>query len=471
MKKLTTLFVLAGAAGLTACGPKLPEHPNLIYILADDLGYGDIGVNGQKLIQTPNIDRLAAEGIQFSQHYAGSTVCAPSRCCLMTGMHTGHSVVRGNRPMKPEGQAPMPEGTVTIAQLLHDAGYVTGMFGKWGLGGPGSVSEPMNAGFDEFYGYNCQRHAHRYYTDYLWHNRERDSLPENRNNQMVTYSQDKIMEYLLKFIRDYHDTTFFLYAPFTLPHAELQVPDENRAPYMGKFKETPFKGGYYRAQEYPKATFAGMVSRLDKDVGRIVNLVQTLGIADHTLLIFTSDNGPHKEGGADPDFFDSNGIFRGYKRDLYEGGIREPFIAWWPGIIAKGSHSDHLSAFWDFMPTACDLVGISSPEGIDGISYLPALLGRHQPAHDYLYWEFHEQGGKQAVRMGDWKAVRLQVSRMEHPATELYNLAEDPSETHDLSSEKPEILKKIETIMETAHTPDPKWPLLFSEKKRGKQSK
>ena len=300
------LLLITLLSGMISCNVN-PDKPNIVYIMADDLGYGDIGIQGQEIIKTPNIDQMATEGLRFTQHYSGSTVCAPSRCCLMTGLHTGHAVVRGNREMKPEGQTPMPEGTVTIVGLLNEAGYVTGMFGKWGLGGPGSVTDPVNAGFDEFYGYNCQRHAHRYYTPYLWHNSERDSFPENMDNNFVTYSQDKIMEHCLQFIRDNKDNRFFLYAPFTIPHAELQVPEEERAPFMGKFEEKIYQGGgSYRYQENPRATFAGMVSRLDKDVGEILDLLKELELEEKTIVFFTSDNGPHREGGADPDFFNSN---------------------------------------------------------------------------------------------------------------------------------------------------------------------
>jgi len=442
------------------------ERPNIIYIMADDLGYADLGATGQELIKTPNLDIMAAEGIMFSQHYAGSTVCAPSRSCLMTGMHTGHASVRGNREMKPEGQYPMPEGTETVIGLLKEAGYVTGMFGKWGLGGPGSVTDPMNAGFDEFYGYNCQRHAHHFYTDYLWNNNTRDSFPENRNNQYVTYSHSLIAERCLEFIRKHQHEPFFLYAPFTIPHAELLVPEEAMLPYRDSFEETPWPGGHYRAQPTPRAAYAGMVSLMDKDVGRILNLLQELELEEKTLVIFTSDNGPHREGGNDPDFFNSNGIFRGIKRDLYEGGIRVPFIAWWPGKITPSTETAHLSAFWDFMPTACELAGVPGPAGIDGISYLPALMGKNQKQkHEYLYWEFHEQGGKQAVRKDNWKAVRLNVSREGNPATELYNLAEDPGEKNNVADKYPEILNEMNDIFATARTSNPDWPLLVKEKK------
>jgi arylsulfatase A-like enzyme len=453
-----------GCLSISCSNEQFPEKPNIVYIMADDLGYGDVGIHGQKIIKTPNLDRMASEGLRFTQHYSGSTVCAPSRCCLMTGLHTGHAAVRGNRPMRPEGQVPMPEGTVTVVGLLKEAGYVTGMFGKWGLGGPGSVTDPMNTGFDEFYGYNCQRHAHRFYTPYLWHNSAKDSFPENLDDNYVTYSQDLIIEHTLQFIRDHKDEAFFLYAPFTIPHAELQVPDEDRDPYMEMFEETVYQGGgSYRYQEFPKATFAGMVSRLDRDVGRMLDLIVELGIDHKTVVFFTSDNGPHKEGGADPEFFNSNGIYRGIKRDLYEGGIRMPFFAWNPGHIKPGV-TDHMAAFWDFLPTACELAGVVAPSDIDGISYVSTLLNKKQDAHDYLYWEFHEQGGKQAIRKGDWKAVKLQVSRQHSPGIELYNLAEDPGEETNLADQHPEIIEEMEEIFKSARTEDPDWPLLLEEK-------
>ena len=454
--RLFKIFAFLFLLALISCNED--QKPNIIYIMADDLGYGDIGVQGQEIIKTPNIDRMASEGLRFTQHYSGSTVCAPSRCCLMTGLHTGHASVRGNKSMK---QVPMPAGTVTVVGLLKNAGYATGIFGKWGLGGPGTATDPNNAGFEEFYGYNCQRHAHRYYTPYLWHNNDRDSFPENLNDKLKTYSQDKIMEHCLKFIVDNKDKPFFLYAPFTIPHAEIQGPEEDRAAYMGMFEEKTFNGGgNYRYQENPRATFAGMVSRLDSDIGKILELLTELGLEEKTMVFFTSDNGPHQEGGADPDFFNSNGIYRGIKRDLYEGGIRIPFIAWNPGNIQPGI-TNHLAAFWDFMPTALEIADIDNPVEIDGISYLPTLLNKKQKQHDYLYWEFHERGGKQAIRKGNWKAVKLQVSKNLNPDIELYNLIDDPGEQNNIADKHPEIIN----IFANARTADPNWPLLANEKK------
>lgn len=441
------------------------EHikPNIIFILADDLGYGDLGCYGQEKIKTPNLDKLASRGIIFTQHYAGSTVCAPSRASLMTGYHTGHTVVRGNRPMKPEGQYPMPDSTVTVAELLKDAGYVTGALGKWGLGGPGSEGDPVNQGFDLFFGYNCQREAHFFYPEHLWRNTEKVILPENAGGKKEIYSHDMIAEEALNFIKENKDKPFFLYIPFTIPHAELAVPENSLNEYKGKFPEEPFPGAHYGAQEFPKAAYAGMVSRMDADIGRIMELLNELNLSENTLVIFTSDNGPHHEGGNDPDFFDSNGPLRGIKRDLYEGGIRVPFIARWTRKIKPGTETSHISAFWDLLPTACEIAGTEAPENIDGISYLPAMLGQEQVVHDYLYWEFLEQGGKQAVRKGDWKAVRLNVKKNPESPIELYDLSSDTGEENNIADKNPEIVKMMEDIMEKARFEDTIWSLIPSQ--------
>jgi len=439
--------------------------PNIIFILADDLGYGDPGCYGQEKILTPNIDRLASEGIRFTRHYAGSTVCAPSRSVLMTGLHTGHTFIRGNREVQPEGQVPLPDSILTLPEILKQAGYVTGAFGKWGLGYPGSEGDPQNQGFDHFFGYNCQRYAHRYYPAYLWEDGRKVDLEGNDWTRKVTYAPDLIQEKTLDFIRQYSDTTFFAFVPVTIPHAELVVPEDSIFHhYRGKFPETPYEGrpgadygpdmviGMYCSQEYPHATFAAMVSRLDLYVGQIMETLAELGIADNTMIMFSSDNGPHHEGGADPGFFNSNGGLRGIKRDLYEGGIRVPFIVSWPGKISNGRVSAHMSAFWDLMPTLADLTG-AEVEETDGISFLPELMGEEQPAHPYLYWEFHEQGGKQAVLQGDWKAVRLNVAEDPQGEPELYNLAESSSEQHNVAAGHPEVVKQMKRLMEEARTP------------------
>lgn len=425
------------------------SKPNIIYIMADDLGYGDLSCYGQRRFETPNIDRLAAGGMRFTQHYAGSTVCAPSRCCLMTGKHTGHAFVRGNREVKPEGQWPIPAETTTVAALLRVAGYTTGMFGKWGLGAPGSAGDPMRQGFDTFYGYNCQRHAHRYDVDYLWHDGEKVAVSTS------DYSHDLIAEKALTFIRDHKDDSFFCYLPITIPHAAMQVPDEDAAPFREQWPEFNDETGRYAGTEVtnPVAQFAGMVTRMDRTVGHLLDLLDELGIAENTLVMFTSDNGPHQKGGHQPEFFDSNGPLRGVKRDLYEGGIRVPMIARWPGKIAAGATSDHVSAFWDVMPTLGAIADVPVPEDVDGISMLPTLLGNYdeQVQHGYLYWEFHERGGKQAVRKGDWKAVRLGVTKDRNAPIELYDLSDDLGEVNDVAQAHPDIVAEMSRLMREAH--------------------
>lgn len=439
--------------------------PNIIYILADDLGYGDLGCYGQEKFATPHLDQLASDGIRFTRHYAGSTVCAPSRSALMTGLHTGHTPVRGNQEVQPEGQWPLADSVVTLAELLKEAGYVTGAFGKWGLGFPGSEGDPVNQGFDLFFGYNCQRYAHRYYPEYLWENQQKVYLPGNHWSAIQTYAPDLIQQRTLDFIRDHKDTSFFAYVPMVIPHAELIVPeDEVFQLYLGRFPEEPYVGapgadygpdmviGMYCSQEHPHATFAAMVSRLDRYVGEIVQVLEELGIAENTLILFSSDNGPHMEGGADPEFFNSSGGLRGVKRDLYEGGVRVPFIASWPGTITKGRTSDHISAFWDVLPTLSDLTGFEVQQS-DGISFLPELLGEDQEAHEFLYWEFHERGGKQAILSDSWKAVRLDVGADPDGPLELYNLEKDPFEAQNLAGAHPELAEKFARMMKEQREP------------------
>ncbi|MDT7829336.1 arylsulfatase [Pricia sp. S334] len=439
--------------------------PNIIYILADDLGYGDLSVYGQEKFETPHIDKLAERGMLFTQHYSGSTVCAPSRSALMTGMHTGHTVVRGNKEVQPEGQHPIPDSTYTLAEAMKKAGYVTGAFGKWGLGFPGSEGDPTNQGFDTFYGYNCQRLGHNYYPDHLWSNTDSIVLSENTNKKDGAYAPELIHRETLKFIDTHKHTPFFLYVPTIIPHAELAAPEEYMEKHRGKYPpEKAYEGvddgpnfnqGPYRSQEETHAAFAAMIDVLDDQVGDIMAKVDDLGLADNTIIIFTSDNGPHEEGGADPEYFDSNGPFKGVKRDLYEGGIRVPMIASWPGRIAPGSKTDLISAFWDILPTFSDIVGISVPDDTDGISLLPTLLGNdaEQKHHDYLYWEFHERGGRQAVRKGKWKAVRYNVFKNPNGALELYDLDEDRGETNNVAEEHPDVVAEMEDIIETARTP------------------
>jgi arylsulfatase A-like enzyme len=410
----------AAAATLTGCtkpmgllgSEQAVSKPNVIFVLADDLGYGDLGCYGQKQIRTPNIDRMAAEGLRFTDHYAGSTVCAPSRCSLMTGLHTGHTYVRGNREIKPMGQLPLPADTPTVPKMLKQAGYTTALIGKWGLGGPDSTGTPNRQGFDYFFGYLCQRHAHNYYPEFLFRNDERVPLdnevagdrPDGAGvaTKKIQYSYDLMAEEALKFVEANKDGPFFLYLAITIPHAN------NEAGKQGM--EVP-DYGVYAGKDWPDAQkgHAAMITRLDRDMGRLMQKLKDLDIDENTIVFFTSDNGPHREGGADPDFFDSNGPLRGIKRDLYEGGIRVPLIARWRGRIDAGRTTDHVSAFWDFMPTFAVLSGQKPPADTDGLCMVPTLLGRteKQKKHKFLYWEFHERGSKQAVRMGRWKAVRF----------------------------------------------------------------
>lgn len=459
--------VLCPLGELLAVNPLIKKdlhHPNVIFILADDLGYGDLSCYGQTKFKTPNIDKLAASGIRFTNHYAGCTVCAPSRSALMTGLHTGHTYIRGNKSILPEGQEPLPAGTYTVARLFKEAGYTTGAFGKWGLGGPGSDGVPEKQGFDEFFGFNCQSLAHNYYPEYMWHNDQKVFLEGNKNGGKGQYAHDEYHKMALQFIEKHKDGPFFMFCPYIIPHAELLAPDDSLLhQYKGKFPEKPFSGvdsgpqyrkGGYASQTNPRATFAAMVSRLDRSVGEIIAKLKKLGIEKNTLVIFTSDNGPHLEGGASPDFFNSSEPFRGYKRSLYEGGIRVPFIACWPGVVLPGKISDYPSAFWDFLPTAAELAGVRLSKPSDGISMIPVLTGKGiQKTHEFLYWEFHEGGTKQAVRMGKWKAVRFGTKE----PLELYDLSMDIHEDKNVAAAHPEIIAKIENYLKSARTVSKIW--------------
>lgn len=438
--------------------------PNIIYILADDLGYGDLGVYGQTKFKTPNIDKLASEGMLFTQHYSGSTVCAPSRSALLTGMHTGHTVVRGNKEVQPEGQFPIPDNTYTLAEAMKKAGYTTGAFGKWGLGFPGSEGDPVNQGFDTFFGYNCQRLGHHYYPDHLWFNRDSIVIPENIGLNKGLYAPNLIHKKTIEFIKNNKSKPFFVYVASIIPHAELVAPDSLMQKYRNKYlPEKEFEGvefgeaygdGHYLSQKESHAAFVAMIDLLDQQVGEIMDKVEELGISDNTIVIFTSDNGPHREGGADPDYFDSNGPLKGTKRDLYEGGIRVPMMVKWPSKIEAGSKSDHISAFWDVFPTFSDIAGVNTPDNIDGISFLPELLGQDdQKEHEYLYWEFHEKGGRQAVRKGNWKAVKYNVLKNPNATVELYDLTSDIGETNNVADAHPEIVEQMEVILNEARTP------------------
>ncbi len=466
----TILILMISALSFYCCESKqIIDQPNIIYILTDDLGYGDLGCYGQERILTPNIDQMAREGIRFTDHYSGSTVCAPSRSTLMTGQHTGHTYVRGNYRLEPMGQIPLPDDTKTVAEYLKLEGYSTALIGKWGLGGPDTEGIPRKQGFDYFYGYLCQRHAHNYYPEFLFRNEERIKLEGNRvenprpdgegvSVDRAQYSHNLLAEESLQFIERNKDRPFFLYMALTIPHANNRGGDNG----MDIGMEVPDLG-IYADKDWPFAEKgkAAMITLMDNDVGRVMKKLVELGIDKNTLVIFTSDNGPHKEGGAQPDFSNSSGPLRGIKRDLYEGGIRVPMIAWWPGTIKENTTSDHVSAFWDFLPTACDLAGIDVPTDIDGISFLPTLLGKEQPQHNYLYWEFHERGIKRAFRIGNYKIVQNGIDS----PFEIYDLETDLGETKNIADQHPEILARVQEILKNVRTESEIWKIPETDKK------
>lgn len=426
--------------------------PNIVFVLADDMGIGDLGCYGQTKIKTPNIDRLAEHGLLFTNHYSGSTVSAPSRCCLLTGKHTGHSFVRGNKGVNtPEGSfdLALPDSELTVAELLKKKGYKTMCVGKWGLGGPNTEGSPINQGFDYFFGYLSQSAAHRYYPEYLYENDKRVYLDGK------VYSHFIIMEKGLNFIKENADSPFFAYFAVTPPHADLDYPDLSQ--YDGKFPETPFinnKGKGFKTQMKPKAAYASMVSEVDKNVGQIISLLEKEGILDNTIIIFSSDNGVHCVGGNDPDFFDSNGPFRGYKRDLYEGGVRAPYIVSWPKVIKEKRKTDNISAFWDFLPTVADIVGEKAPDNIDGVSFLPVLKGadKNPVQHDYIYYEFYEQGGKQSILKDGWKLVRLNLSKPNKLKEELYYLPSDIGEKNNIIEQNKDKADELRELMSKVRT-------------------
>jgi len=473
MKYFILTLILICFCSVQAYPQGRPAHdkPNIIFILADDLGYGDLGFNGQKYIETAVLNKMADEGITFSQFYAGSPVCAPSRAALMTGMHTGHAYIRGNKEIDPEGQEPLADSLVTLAELFKASGYQTGAFGKWGLGFVNSEGDPTRQGFDEFFGYNCQRQSHRYYPGHLWKNQEKVEFPGNQPGHSGIYAPDIIQNEALDFIEKNRDKPFFLFLAYTLPHAELIVPEDSLfTKYKGIFPEAPFRGNDYKightitgyaSQAYPRAAYATMVHRLDSYVGQVFGKLKSLGLDENTLVIFTSDNGPASEGGADPVFFESSAKFRGIKRDVYEGGIRVPFVARWPGKITPGTQSSHISALWDILPTLAELAGNQVTHSVDGISMLPSLTATGtQRRHPYLYWEFHEQGGKQALRKGHWKAVRLGVKEDPAAPIALYNLEKDPSETTDLAERHPDKVRELDQLMKEAHKESSLFPFI-----------
>ena len=450
----------AGANGRQAGAPaQQASRPNILLIHADDLGYGDLGAYGQGRFATPSLDRLAREGTRFTQYYSGSTVCAPSRAALMTGMHTGHGWIRGN------GDIPLRDEDVTVAMALRDAGYRTAVIGKWGLGNPGTSGQPDRKGFEYSFGFLDHRHAHRQYTDHLYRNGERVATDLERD-----YVNDLFTRETVSFVERSDPRPFFVYLNYTVPHAELRAPADSMEPMKGKFPETPFTNEKadarptgatsdgpsigYRSQPTPRAAFAAMITRMDRDIGRLLEVLRSRGLEQRTLVMFTSDNGPHREGGADPVFFSSSGGLRGIKRDLYEGGIRVPMIARWTGTIPAGRLSHQPWAHWDVFPTVAEIAGAKTPPGLDGLSMARELRGAAQPAHEFMYWEFHERGFQQAVRMGKWKGVRLKPGA----PLELYDLAADPTEAREISAKHPEVVAQIEAYLKTARTPSARWP-------------
>jgi arylsulfatase A-like enzyme len=481
-----SLAACAGSARLDS-PPALPEQPNLVYILADDLGYGELGSYGQEHIRTPRLDALADEGMRFTRHYSGSPVCAPSRCVLLTGLHTGHAAIRDNDEMSArgdvwhddalEGQRPLPGDTVTMGHRLQDAGYATGFVGKWGLGGPASEGAPEVMGFDRFFGYLCQRQAHNYYPTHLWRDGQKVPLdnPDYHPHQRLPdgadpsdpasyadyqgndWAPDLMIDEAEAFVRENSDRPFALVFASPIPHLALQVPDEDLAPYDGVFEERAYVGGAgYLPHPTPRAAYAAMISRLDTDVGRLVDLVDELGLTGRTLFVFSSDNGPSWVGGVDLEFFGSSGGLKGRKAQILEGGLRVPMVARWPGVVPAGSVSDHVSAFQDVLPTFCELAGAPAPEPCDGLSMVPALTGAgdRQPRHPFLYWEYRRR--QQALVMDDWKAMRMGPDQ----ALELYDLAADPGETTDVAADNPALVARMERLMAAAHGPSEHFELI-----------
>ena len=467
LNSITCFFLLLSSNLLVAQNNK----PNIVFILADDLGIGDLGVYGQQKIKTPNLDQLAKQGALFTQFYAGTSVCAPSRASLMTGMHTGHAYIRGNKEIEPEGQEPLADSIRTFAMDLQEAGYITGAFGKWGLGMVGTSGDPNVKGFDTFYGYNCQRQSHRYYPTHLWHNKQKINLTGNDLAQKVQYAPALIQQKTLQFIEENKDRPFFLFVPSVLPHAELTGPDDSYFEmYKNAFLEKQFKGqdygpnasiSGYASVEKPRATYAAMVSRLDGYVGEIIKKLDELGLRENTIIIFSSDNGAHQEGGADPAFFNSTAGYKGVKRSLYEGGIRTPLIVNWKNKISPNQKINHIGAFWDIYNTMMDLGQTKSTVENDGISFLPTLLKKGiQKKHNSLYWEFHEDGGRQAILHNGWKLIIQKVRSAQNSCRELYQLEKDPFEKNNLADKYPAKVKQLEKLINQSHMESKIYPLL-----------
>jgi arylsulfatase A-like enzyme len=461
------------------------DRPNIVFILADDLGYRELGCYGQTKIRTPHLDQLAAEGLCLTQHYSGNAVCAPSRCVLMTGRDPGHAWIRNNSEMQPEGQKPIPASEVTIAELLKAQGYVTGAFGKWGLGGPGSEGDPLNQGFDHFFGYNCQRHAHSFYPDYLWSDSERialnnhppvpghaklkagDDPADPRSYDAFKgqdYAPDRIREAALEFITENKERPFFLYYPTTLPHVALHVPDDELEPYLELgWNDAPFTAadGGYTPHFTPRAAYAAMISHMDRDVGALLQHLKELRLEDNTVVVFSSDNGTtHLEQEVDYEFFESVGNLRGLKGSLYEGGVRVPAIVRWPGQILAGTKSDFVSGFEDWLPTLLEIAGAEEavPEDLNGISLSPLLTTGTQKERELLYREFPGYGGQQSLRIGRWKAIRQNLEKG-LVKTELYDLVADGPEAQDLAEQNPAIVQEMERRMAEYRTPSSLFPL------------
>ena len=462
-------ILLAGIAitiltltSMTSCQKESPKKPNIVLIMADDLGWGELGCYGQTKIETPNIDKLASEGMKFTQFYAGSAVCAPSRCNLMTGKHGGHAYIRNNGEIKDKvpgifgGQSPIPAEEPTIAKTLKAAGYTTGCFGKWGLGAVGTTGDPLNQGFDKFYGYNCQRHAHNLYPKYLVSDSTNEKLEGNtRGITGETYAPQRIADEMLKFIKENKDKPFFVYYPTVLPHLALQAPEKAIDQYRGRWEDEPYVEGPYLPHPTPKACYAAMITFIDTQVGRLMAKLKKHGLDENTIVIFTSDNGAtYLKKQVDYEFFNSVGPLRGLKGSLYEGGIRVPLIARWPNKITAGTESDHRGVNYDIPATLSELVGVKFDANTDGVSFLPTLLNRtsKQNKSEYLFWDFSGYGGQLAVRMGKWKGIKKDIKKNPDAPLELYNLEIDIAESNNVVNEFPDITKKIEGIMISGRT-------------------
>jgi arylsulfatase len=489
---MTLRSLLACVVLCAVSGPLFAQKPNIVFLIADDLGYGDLSCYGQTKFKTPNMDRLAKEGMRFTQHYSGSNVCAPSRCALMTGKHTGHTYIRENRQAKgfPEGQEPVPAGYLQLPKLLKEQGYVIGGFGKWGLGPMGSTGDPLKHGFTRWYGYNCQGVAHNSYPTHLWDNEKQvplnnpkfaahQKMPDGKDKDDSAsyapfigkdYAPDLIAAKAREFLTENKARPFVLYYPTTVPHLALQVPEDSLKEFEGKFPETPYLGDRgYLPQRQPRAAYAAMITRMDRDIGKLLDLLAEYKLNENTIVVFTSDNGPlyDQAGGTDTEFFNSAGGLRGRKGSYYEGGFRVPCLVRWPGHIAAGSTSDRVTGFEDWLPTLLELIGEAdrTPKAIDGVSFAPTLLGKQQEPRPFLYRESPGYGGQQCVRVGDWKAIRRNLNpgpkaKDAGPGPlELYDLVTDPRETKDASAAHPEIAAKLLKLMEREHTPSAEFPL------------